>query len=180
MSDRDRPGVLSHLLLVGLLGVLAGCTATRGMQVDAPAACHGAAEPFSTYTLAFEDVPGFIEGPISIALRGALANIGLDEAPEPRQADLKVVSTFFRIDRDTPMQSTDPLAESMQTGTTERFLARLNVDVVDQRSDTVIWTGSMYRDHVIQGGETFHGDRAVLLIRQAFDEMFVGLTTPCG
>ena len=60
-----------------------------------------------------------------------------------------------------------------------RFITHLKVDVIDQRTDTLIWTGAMFRPHAIQGSETFHNDRAVLIIRQAFDEMFVGLDTPC-
>ena len=71
------------------------------------------------------------------------------------------------------------MGEPVQTGTVNRFVTHLTVDVLDRRSEKVIWTGSMYRSHAIQGGETFHDDRAVLIIRKAYDDMFVGLTTPC-
>ena len=71
------------------------------------------------------------------------------------------------------------MGEPVQTGTVNRFVTHLEVDVLDQRTDNIIWTGAMYRAHAIQGGETFHDERAVLIIRQAYDDMFVGLTTPC-
>ncbi|MGE0620985.1 MAG: hypothetical protein AB7I04_16010 [Pseudomonadales bacterium] len=169
------------LLLATLTLALAACASTpRGMEVRTVATCHGEAAPFSTFTLSFEDVPGFIETPIATAAEGALLAIGLDAAATPAQADLNVVSSFSAEDRNPPPQPADPMGEPVQTATVNRFVAHLKVDVVDQRTGSVIWTGSMHRDHAVSGGETFHNDRAVLLIRDAFDEMFVGLTRPCG
>ena len=103
---------------------------------------------------------------------------GLSEAPAA-SADVAVVNSFFLIDRNPPPAEEDPFGEEVASGTVNRFVTHLKVDVVDQRTDTLIWTGAMYRPHAIQGGETFHDDRAVLIIRQAYDEMFVGLTEPC-
>ena len=124
-------------------------------------------------------MPGFIEGVISTAAEGALAAQGLEEAPSPADADVAVINSFYLIDRNPPPPETDPMGEPVQTGTVNRFVTHLEVDVLDQRTDKVIWTGAMYRSHAIQGGETFHDERAVLIIRQAYDDMFVGLTTPC-
>ena len=67
----------------------------------------------------------------------------------------------------------------MQTGGINRVVTHLKVDLVEQRTEQIIWTGAMYRSHAIAGGETFHDDRAVLIIRQAYDDMFAGLTTAC-
>lgn len=174
----DRYGLA---LVVSCLVVLTGCaTTTRGMDVYAPDACYGKAEAFSTYALEFVGVPGFIQDPIEKSASGALAAIGLTAAANPGDAGIRVVNTFFLIDRNPPPQAGDPMGEPVQSGSVNRFVAHLKVDVVDQRTATVIWTGSMYRDHAIAGGETFHDDRAVLLIRQAYDKMFVGLTRPCG
>lgn len=171
-----------HLRLVPLLalsGLLVGCASSGAMDVYVPHACHGVAEPFSSYSLSFVEVPGFIEGVIETAAQGALAAQGLEEAPSPGAADIAVINTFYLIDRNPPPPEVDPMGEPVQTGTVNRFVTHLEVDVLDQRTDNIIWTGAMYRAHAIQGGETFHDDRAVLIIRQAYDDMFVGLTTPC-
>lgn len=172
--------IVRSCLVVPVLLLLTACATTRGMDVHAPDACYGKAAPFTTYTLAFDSVPGFIRQPVETAAEGALMAIGLHPVAAPREADLKVINTFFAVDRNPPPPRTDPMGEPMQTGTVNRFVAHLKVDVVDQRTGSVIWTGSMYRDHAVAGGETFHNERAVLLIRQAYDEMFVGLTRPCG
>lgn len=162
------------------LGLLNGCATSTAMDVYVPDACHGVAEPFSSYTLEFVDVPGFIEGVIKTSLEGALVAQGLEEAAESAAADVRVVSRFFLIDRNPPPPETaDPFGEPVQTSTVNRFVTHLEVDVEDQRTHRVIWTGAMYRPHAIQGGETFHNEKAVLIIREAFDRMFVGLTTPC-
>ncbi len=159
--------------------VLAGCASSGEMDLYVPHACHGAAEPFSTYSLSFVEVPGFIEGVIESAAQGALAAQGLSEAENPDEADVGVINTFYLIDRNPPRPQGDPMGEPVQTGTTNRFVTHLEVDVIDQRTEQIIWTGAMYRSHAISGGETFHDERAVLIIRQAYDDMFVGLTTPC-
>ncbi len=172
-------GLVRVLVLSGLL-VLSACAATRGMEVQVPEACYGNAAPFSTYTLTFVSVPGFIEQPIETAAEGALQSLGLKPAETPAEADLDVVSSFFAVDRNPPPQQGDPMGEHMQAESVNRFVAHLKVDVRDQRTGDVIFSGSMYRDHAVAGGETFHNERAVLLIRRAFDEMFVGLTKPCG
>ncbi len=158
---------------------LAGCASTGEMDLYVPHSCHGAAEPFASYTLSFVEVPGFIEGVIETAAEGALAAQGLDEAHAPAEADVAVINSFYLIDRNPPPLEADLMGERVQTGRINRFVTHLKVDVLDQRTDKIIWTGAMYRSHAIQGGETFHDDRAVLIIRQAYDDMFVGLTTPC-
>jgi hypothetical protein len=163
------------LLLSGAL--LGGCATTAEMDIYVPARCHGIAESFQTYRLAFVDVPGFIEPVIRTSLEGALAAQGLDAADD---ADIRVISTFYLIDRNPPPpEYADPFGEPVQTGEVNRFVTHLEVDVVDQRTDALLWTGAMFRSHAIEGGETFHDERAVLIIRQAFDDMFVGLTIPC-
>lgn len=171
---------LPAFLMLCCVGLLQGCASSGSMDIYVPHTCHGVAEPFSSYTLSFVEVPGFIDQVIAEAARGALAAQGLEEAAIPEDADVDVVNSFFLIDRNTPPAETlDPMGERVQMGSVNRFITHLEVDLRDRRTGSVIWTGAMYRSHAIQGGETFHDDRAVLIIRQAYDEMFVGLTTPC-
>ena len=158
--------------------LLTGCAAGTVMDTYVPDRCHGVAEPFSTYTLLLVDVPGFIDEVIAESVTGTLLAQGLSEAPAA-EAHVAVVNTFYLIDRNPPPTGGDPFGEEVETGSVNRFVTHLKVDVVDRRTDNLIWTGAMYRAHAIQGGETFHDEGAVLIIRQAYDEMFVGLTDPC-
>jgi hypothetical protein len=166
----------SRWLVVALL-LVGGCSTTMPMDTYVPARCHGSAAAFGSYDVEFVDVPGFIRPVIESALHAALAAQGLSRADA--DPDVHMVSTFFLIDRSTPPDEGDPFGEPVSSGSLNRFVAHLEVDAVDARSNALLWTGSMYRAHAIRGGETFHDQRAELIIRQAFDELFVGLTTPC-
>jgi hypothetical protein len=175
---------------------LAGCGATP-LEPYVPAHCHGSAAPFERYILEYQDVPGFIFEVIDTSLRSALARQGLKEADAP-PGDIRVVSTLELIDHNPPREapvsiadatdnfddpmgrpSRDPFGETVAPNELNRFVTHFMVDIYDQRTGTLIWKGSIDRAHAIQGGETFHDARAVLQISQAFDQMFVGLTTPC-
>ena len=163
-----------------------------------PAHCHGSATTFQTYTLVYQDVPGFIVDVVDTSLRGALDRQGLSASDTAQAADVIVASTLEIIDHNPPKDLVgrnptkpsrsdypmgqplrDPFGESFDANQLNRFVTHLTIDVIDQRTDTLIWKGSIDRSHAIMGGETFHDARAVLQISQAFDEMFVGLTTPC-
>ena len=87
--------------------------------------------------------------------------------------------SFELIDRNAPPREKDPFAEPVATSQLNRFVIHVDVDIFDNRSSKLIWTGSMNRSHAIQGGETFHNDLAVLTISSTLDKMFEGLTTPC-
>jgi len=178
MRSRVRGKILFAVIVGAIAGSVTGCSTTTAMDTYVPDRCHGMADPFASYALEFIEVPGFIDEVIATALRGALANQGLEET-DAASADVRVVNTFFLIDRNPPPEEVDPFGEQVQTSDINRFVTHLKVDVVDRRTGSMIWTGAMYRPHAIQGGETFHNERAVLIIRQAFDEMFVGLNTPC-
>lgn len=195
---------MADLRSAALLGVLllGGC-ADNPLQPHVPAHCHGAAETFSTYTLAYSEVPGFIISDIDESLGGALYRQGLSAAPAPADADVRVAATMRLIDHNAPPlveqaaspldarppdaendelmggPLRDPFGQSMGEVPLNRFVSHLSLEIIDQRTGDLIWVGSIDRAHAITGGETFHDARAILQISNAFDEMFVGLTTPC-
>lgn len=182
----ERRGAVSTARIVVLI-VLASCS-TSTMNSYVPAHCHGAAEPFRTYTVEYQDVPLFILDVIDTSLAGALARQGLARAPADT-ADVKVLVRLEIIEHAQPEASRDiggspgsgrdPFGETVAPNELHRFVTHLTVDMTDQRTGQLIWTGAVDRAHAIQGGETFHDERAVLLISRTFDSMFVGLTEPC-
>lgn len=154
-----------------------GCATTTRMDTYVPDHCHGTAEPFSTYALRMENVPGFIHEVIDVSIRGALERVGLTARDEG--ADIRVNVALEIIDRNPPRMHSDPFGETVAPNELNRFVTHLKVGITDARTERLIWTGAMDRFHAIQGGETFHDERAALIISQAFDDMFVGLTTAC-
>lgn len=175
-SSVARAGIVTCLIGVSLF-CLSACVTTTRMDTYVPDHCHGSAEPFSTYTVSMKNVPGFIEEVVDTAIRGALDRLGL--VADEEGADILVHSELEIIDRNPPRQQTDPFGETVAPNELNRFVTHLKVGITDARTGRLIWTGAMDRFHAIQGGETFHNDRAILIISQAFDDMFVGLTTPC-
>jgi len=179
----ERRGLAAARL--ALLVTLTGC-ATSTMDSYVPAHCHGTAEPFATYTIEYRDVPGFILDVIDTALTGALVRQGLEPAPADR-ADVKVLARLEVIEQNAARAGPesaapperDPFGETVAPNELHRFVTHLTLDVIDQRTGALIWTGAVDRAHAIQGGETFHDQRAVLLISKTLDGMFVGLTKPC-
>jgi hypothetical protein len=185
------------LALITLLSLWTGC-ASDTMTPYVPAHCHGAAEPFHTYVLEHENVPGFILGVLDTALTGALQRQGLKPAAAS-VADIKVLSSLEVIEHNQPADveppspigpgdpfdypagrpSSHPGGDTVAPNELHRFVTHLTITVTDQRTGRLIWTGVIDRAHAIQGGETFHDERAVLQISTALDSMFVGLTTPC-
>jgi len=182
--------------VIAALLMTSSCS-TNTMTPYVPAHCHGQAQPFKSYVLEYKDVPGFILDVINTSLNGALERQGLTAAAET-QADVKVLSTLEVIEHSSsrptasePVVGGDAfgvpagaseheiMGETVAPNELHRFVTHLTIDVIDQRTNQLIWTGAIDRAHAIQGGETFHDERAVLQISQAFDQMFVGLTTPC-
>jgi hypothetical protein len=158
------------------VALLAGCASQVAMQHYVPANCHGATEPFSTFAVEQVNMPGFIQEVIDESVTGALVRAGLRQEDS---GDLNVRVTFELIDRNAPPREKDPFAEPVATSQLNRFVIHVDVDIFDNRSSKLIWTGSMNRAHAIEGGEIFHNDRAVLTISTTLDTMFEGLTSPC-
>jgi hypothetical protein len=165
-------------LLGSLLVLLTGCASSSAMDIYVPAHCHGVTQSFESSSLGSENIPGFIQGVIDESLNSALESTGLTPAT-PEQADLRIVSSFNLVDKNPAPRPKDPFGEEVQSSRINRFVTHLQVEFFDARSGKLIWTGAMYRAHAIEGGETFHNEKAVLIIREAFDQMFVGLTSPC-
>lgn len=165
-------------LLVGI-AVLGGCSSQMQMQHYVPAACHGASHPFSTFSIEQVNMPGFIQDVMDESVAGALARIGLVRSEGDIAADLNVTASFELIDRNPPPREKDPFDEPVATSDLNRFVIHVDIDAFDNRAGKLIWTGALNRAHAIEGGETFHDDRAILTISTTLDTMFEGLTTPC-
>jgi hypothetical protein len=170
---------MRSVVILGMAMLLGGCATQSSMRHYVPANCHGASVPFSSFVIEQVNMPGFIQGVIDESVSGALGRVGLNRSQGDVAADLHVKVSFELIDRNAPPREKDPFAEPVATSQLNRFVIHVDVDIIDNRSSKLIWTGSMNRSHAIQGGETFHNDLAVLTISSTLDEMFEGLTTAC-
>lgn len=149
------------------------------MSSHVPAHCHGSAAPFATFSVQQHAMPGFIEPVLQTAVEDALTRQGLVKADAGTTPDVTANLYFTLIDRNPPPQEVDPMGDPVSTSEITRFVAHVDMDVVDNRDGKVIWKATMERYHAILGGETFHDDRALLIVSSTLDQMFEGLTSSC-
>jgi len=174
----------AKLLAVALLlGGFGGCAAQDAMRAHVPASCHGAAAPFQTFTILQEDMPGFMEPVLADALDGALLRAGLTRAANER-ADVTMVARFSMITRqpgpELEAEYSDAFGDRVTPGAITRFVAHVDLELLDNRDGNRIWRGTMDRPHAIVGGETFHDERAILILATTLDRMLRNITVPCS
>lgn len=168
---------LSKLVLAGV--ALAGCAGSAPMAHFVPQRCNLATAPFETFSIRQEAMPGFIEPVVAQALTGALERQGLQAASEPAHADVTALARFSMIDQMPDPGSRDAFGDAVAPGEITRFVAHVDLHLVDNRDGSLIWQGSMDRPHAIVGGETFHDERAVLIVSGTLDAMLQGVKSPC-
>jgi hypothetical protein len=144
-----------------------------------PQRCNLATAPFETFSIRQEAMPGFIEPVVAQALTGALQRQGLQAASEPARADVTALARFSMIDQMPDPGSRDAFGDAVAPGEITRFVAHVDLHLVDNRDGSLIWQGSMDRPHAIVGGETFHDERAVLIVSGTLDAMLQGVKSPC-
>lgn len=165
--------------------LLTACASDRDvMSAHVPSHCHGAATPFRTFAIRQEDMPGFIEPVVRQALLGSLAREGLQQAPEGVAPDVTVVARFAMVDLSPEGAAGEPgqdaFGDRVVPGAVTRFIAHVDLEMLDNRDGGLIWRGSMDRPHAILGGETFHDERAVLIVSNTLDDMLRGIREPCA
>jgi len=174
---------LSLVLLVA--GWLSGCAGDRDiMSSHVPIRCHGAAAAFETFDLRQEAVPGFIEPVLETALAGSLAREGLRRADPGVRADVTMIAHFSLInlnpEPEPGSRRADAFGDRVVPGQITRFIAHVDLELRDNRDGALVWRATMDRPHAILGGETFHDERAILVLSSTLDAMLRGITEPCG
>jgi hypothetical protein len=151
------------------------------MDAYAPLHCHAPAASFETFDVRLDAVPGFIDPVLRTALEGALTRQGLRPAAG-MPADVAMVARFSLIDLNPQSGAVPPDAfgERVVPGQVTRFVAHVDLELREERSDALLWRGAISRRHAIVGGETFHDERAVLAIATTLDAMFEGIAQACG
>lgn len=165
--------------------LLAGCAASSAMRSHVPAHCHGASAPFTTFAIEQVEVPGFMTPVLADALDGALLRAGLEHAAAGSAPDVTLRARYAQVNRagfDGDGQvagRSDGFGEPVAAGSLVRFVAHLDLELLDNRDGALVWRATMDRPHAITGGETFHGDRARLLLATTLDRMLRGVRVPC-
>ncbi len=157
-------------VLFGFIG-LSGCAtqqSTIGWEVTL--CCEADVSGYRSYSIEYQDVPGFLEKYLAGGLGVALAEKGLtrnDAAPDA------VIRLSFSQKFVGSEQPTEPyFGDEVEPGGATSFLASILMEMRDASSGDVVWSGVLSRiHHLPQGGELSQAHK-LAGIQQGFVALF--------
>jgi len=159
---------LAGALFVALL--IGGCATDRSRIDTAVIECC-AAEKYRTFSVSAKDIPPFL-GPLMVSnFSVAFANIGMQ--PVQEDGDLVAVLRYEQIDL-TPERLRDDFDEHIAAGDTQRFIARVAVEIRDPDTEEVVFSGHVQRLHDVGAGDWMHTGRASQAIFESFQQVLEG------
>lgn len=157
--------------IVIVVSALGGCAQNSSrVSVDIETCCDAPFERYATYQVRMSDIPGFLQP----YLRGGLASVlnrkGLTETLDRPDA---VVSLIFNQVFLTPeAEPRDYFGEGVNPGIATRFMAAIEVDMIDTRSNRMLWSGRLSRIHYDPHGQPRGNDHKMQGIIDGFDALF--------
>jgi len=148
--------------------VSAGC-AQKNLGVGAAVlnCCPGNTEAYTAFSLTLEDLPAFLNPVMEQEFTAAFEKKGL--VRDDVNSDLTVHLKLLRQDLNEPVPK-DDFKGHLAPGDSTRFLADLLIEMYDQTTNELIWSGTIGRIHDVVPGEYMHIERAQTAIAAAFDE----------
>lgn len=152
----------SALLLTVFL-VLSGCASSyKGISTSDPVGDSSQLLSYGTFHMETSDLPVFLGPVIASNFSVAMAERGY----QPVSSDGDAIARLTYVQTDLPVEET---AESI------RFIAKINVELLNARSREVLWSGSIQRLHTVNAGEYMHVGDASFSFLQAFRDLFSDL-----
>lgn len=148
--------------------LLLGACAQNAMRIgtDLEVCCPGEYSSYSDYRLEVIDMPLFLRGYAVTEFEQAFQAKGL--ARNNQAADLRVVLSYNHINLDAAQEDIDPFARVEAMTIQLRYIAEIEIEMFDVRTDEVVWAGAISRIHQVTPGEHMHEDEARVAFRQAF------------
>jgi len=160
--------VAAELLAAVLLA--AGCATQPYIATDVIYCCETGSEGISTFRVEFEDMPEFLKPMLRDEAAIVLAGKGVDYT----EGDAHAVLQMKFVDRTLSEAGQRELDEweRIAPGGGVRFIAEVQIEMVNAVTRERIWSGTMRRVHNIYEGSYMHDAPARAAMRQAFMEMF--------
>lgn len=162
MNKRLQAVWLAALIL------LSGCV-QNGFQIGASPSlcCPGDYANYATYGLETENMPLFLRDYVVTEFDAAFQAKGLRR--NDRSNDLRVLLRYNHINLDPEQQNIDPFIR-MEALTVElRYVATIEIEMIETRSSELVWAGTISRIHQVTPGEYMHEERARPAFLQAFN-----------
>ncbi len=169
VSRNARKG-MRITLFAACLVFLSSCAQT-GTQIGSSLTlcCPGDYENYEDFGLEVVDMPIFLRDYVSAEFEAVFQSKGLSR--NDRMNDVRAVLTYRHINLDPETEDIDPFVRLESISTELRYIARIDVDIYETRSNDLVWAGSISRIHQVSPGEYMHEDRAKPSFYQAFSNL---------
>ena len=151
--------------------VLTACAQSpRRVSTDVFTCCEAEFQRYATYQVQITNAPGFLEPYLRGGVQAALNRKGLEETIDTPDVMVKLI--FDQIFLTPESQATDYFGEGVEPGSATRFMAAVAVDMIDTRSERIVWSGRLSRIHNDPIGQPRGNDHKMQGIIDGFSELF--------
>lgn len=156
--------------------IVTSCAQT-GMQIgtNLSICCPGDYASYSEYGLEVVDMPLFLRDYVTAEFESAFEQKGLSR--DDRINDVRVVLRYTQIDLVPGQQEIDPFVRIESLNVELNYIAQIEIEILETRSNDVVWAGSVSRIHQVTPGEYMHEDRARPYFYQAFQSLLESYPT---
>lgn len=170
MRSFRRAGTSFIVAATFALALTACAQSPRRVTTDVFTCCEAEFQRYSTYQVRMTNAPGFLEPYLRGGVQAALNRKGLTETMD--QPDVMVEMIFDQIFLTPESQATDYFGEGVEPGSATRFMAAVAVDMIDTRSNEIVWSGRLSRIHNDPLGQPRGNDHKMQGIIDGFNELF--------
>jgi hypothetical protein len=163
-----RIKILVTLIASGML--MSACGSQPSIATDVTYCCVAETPGIHTYRIEFRDMPEFLKPMLRDSVSIVLDGKGL----EYTEGDAHAVLTMTYVDRTMAAEETarDEAWETIAPAGGVRFIAEVQMEMLNSVTRERIWAGSMGRVHNVYEGSYMHDEPAKAAMRNAFLEMF--------
>ena len=166
------------LPLAVIVFAITGCTSTGPMVSASRSDCCTPIDlDFSSYGLVIWDSPVFLQPYIEDSISHVLSEKGLSR--DDKNPDLLATLIYEQTDLGEERQM-DAFEGHLAPGGDFRFIAVIRVEVKDLKHNSIIWAGTISRNHDVYVGEYMHNRRGRAAIYQALKDLFSGFPEVSG
>jgi len=167
MPVRRLPGI-AVLALTGLFAACAGSQPRLDVEVDT--CCEAPFERYASYRVSMTNVPGFLEAYLRGGLDTVLAQKGLRPTLDTPDLDVRLI--FDQVFLTPESAQADYFGEGVAPEDATRFMAAVSVDVIDTRTERIVWSGRLSRIHNNPHGQPRGNDHKMQGIIDGFSALF--------
>ena len=159
------------MMMSFLTAALAACaTGPKRVTADVFECCEARFERYETYQVEITNAPGFLEPYLHAGVTASLARKGLRETLD--RPDLMVNLMFNQVFLSREDGPDDYFGAGVDSAAATRFMAAVEVDMLDLRSSQIVWSGRLSRIHNDPFGQPRGNDHKMQGIIDGFDELF--------